>query len=841
MRCKPRNPYGLIRVFLFLAVLLVPLHLISKDPSVIRARKIHTASDKGLIEDGVILIKDGKIFRIGKSVSVPDEAGVILADTVIPGLVDIHSHAGVYTLPLVEANMDGNEITGPVTPQLRALDSFNFGDPNLRMALSGGVTTIVSRPGSANVIGGTSVAVKLKKAPPEQMILKEICDLKMTIEYNPVEFYRRKNRMPSSLMTVYALARKAFIEAQEYMREREEYERDKKAGRTGVPPRRDLGKETLVMALKREIPVHVHVITASEIMSAVRLADEFDLRLTLAHVPLAYLVVDELAKRKDVHLNVGPTQLQTYYDDGLKLRNNAAILAGAGIPVSFQADTVGEFQSNLLYLASLAVRYGMDREDALKALTIHGAEAVNLDQRIGSIEEGKDADLVFLNGEPFEMTTSVTGVLVDGKMEYRDDDAEHSKFETSIPDSHKELRLPSGFENSGKFALKYGTAFTMAGSPLKKGLILVKDGKIEKIGSDIQVPEGWPVIEAGDFVMMPGLVNSRSYTGIGVNWRLISSVDETSRPVVPEMEVKHAIDPQSPDFVFARQLGVTTALITPGNKNVIGGQGCIVKNAGTVADEMVVREKAVMVFGLGDSAKRKNGMPSTRMGIASLLRETLAKARNYKNRKEIRDTAGPSGRDFTMEALLPVLSGDIPALFHCERKDDILTALRIADEFDLRIILAGATDAYKAVEAIKKKDIPVILERIYRRSQRADDKDFCRRNPAILAASGIRVAFKPVEGGLWTRPAVSWGGGDLLELASLAVKHGMSEDAALRAITIEPAKIIGLSDRVGSLEPGKDADFLILGGHPLRVCSLPQAVFIEGKLVYHREESEHLR
>ncbi|MBN1222726.1 MAG: amidohydrolase family protein [Candidatus Aminicenantes bacterium] len=794
-----------------------------------------------MIEDGMILIEEGKIIRVGKNFPVPSDAVAIEADTVIPGLVDMHSHAGVFTLPLVEANMDGNEVTDPITPQLRALDSFNFSDPHLRMALSGGVTTIVSRPGSANIIGGTSIAVKLKDAPPEQMILKEICDLKMTIEYNPVEFYGRKNRMPSSLMTVYFLARKAFIEARQYMREWEKYDSDKKAGKEAVPPHRDLGKDALVMALKREIPVHVHVITASEIMSAIRLADEFNLQLTLAHVPLAYLVVDELAKRKDVHLNVGPTQLQTYYQDGLRLRNNAAILADAGIPISLQADTVGEFQSNLLYLASMAVRYGLNKEDALKAVTIHGAKGVNLDHRIGSIEEGKDADLVFLNGEPFEMTTSVETVMIDGRIEYRSDEERHSKFETSIPDSLDELLLPPRFENPKEFAVKFGAAFTMTGPPLKEGVLLIKEGKIEKIGSDVSIPEGWPVLDAGEFVVMPGLVNSRSYVGIGVNWRRISSVDETAKPVVPEMEVKHAIDPQSPDFTFARQLGVTTAMVTPGNKNVIGGQGCIIKNSGMVADEMVVREKAVMVFGLGDSAKRRNQMPSTRMGVASLLRETLIRAREYDEQKKTQEIGPNSNRDFSMEALLPVLKGEIPALIHCERKDDILTALGIADEFHLKIILAGATDAYKAAEEIKEKDIPVVLERVYRRSQWADDRDFSKRNPSILASAGIRVAFKPEEGGQWTRPAVSWGGGDLLEIAALAVKHGMTEDAALRAITIDAAGIIGLSDRVGSLEPGKDADFLILRGHPLRVRSLPQAVFINGKLVYCKEEGEHIQ
>lgn len=810
---------------------------------VIRAKRIYTAADR-VINEGMIVVKGGKIIRVGKNLILPPGTKELRADVVIPGLVDIHSHTGVFTLPLSPENMDGNETTNPVTPEVRALDSFNFGDPNIRAGLAGGVTTIVSRPGSANVIGGTSMALKLKHAPPEQMILKEICDLKMTIEYNPVEFYGRKNLMPSTLMGVYFLAHKAFIEARDYMNDWEKYEEDKKAGRKAAPPKRDLGKEALVMALKREIPVHVHAITAAEIMSTIRLADEFNLRLCLAHIPCAYVIVDELSKRKDIHYNVGPTPLYTYYQNGLELKNSAAILAEAGLPVSFQADTIGEWQGNLLYLASLSVRYGMRKDDALKAITIRGAQAVGLDDRIGSIEEEKDADLVFLNNDPFEMATLVEGVMIDGKIEYRNEDHGAGGFQTSIPDAQESLTLPSGLETAERFAVRCGTLFTMAGPPVNSGVVLVDRGKIKTVGKGIAVPEGWPVVDAEDFVVMPGLVNPRSYVGIGFNWRRVISTDETSKPVVPEMEVKHAIDPQSPHFHYARQLGITTAMVTPGNKNVFGGRGAVIKTAGSMVDDMMIKNDAIMVMGLGHAVKRQGQMPMTRMGIAYLLRETMTRAREYLERKEHQEKGGAgdgSVIDFSMEAMLPVIKGEMPVMVHCERKDDILAAMRIADEFGLKLVLTGATDAYKVAEEIKKRDIPVILERVYRRKTLPDDEDFNPRNPVILREAGIRVAFRPEEGGQWNRPAVVWGGGDLLEIAALAVKYGMSEEAALRAVTIDAARIINMDQRVGSLEPGKDADMLILKGHPLRVGSLPQAVFIEGKLVYQKKKGEHTK
>jgi imidazolonepropionase-like amidohydrolase len=554
------------------------------------------------------------------------------------------------------------------------------------------------------------------------------------------------------------------------------------------------------------------------------------------------MIVDELAQRKDVHFNVGCTPLYTFFQDNLKFKNVAAILANAGLSVSIQADTVGDWQHNLLYLASMSVRYGMKEDDALKALTIRGAEAIGLDNRIGSIEEGKDADLVFLNGEPFEMTTSVEKVLIDGKVEYQKPNADAGVFRTSIKDTEKQLVLPENFGNPQRFAIRGGTVFSMAGSPLKDGIVLIKDGKIEKIGSNISIPQSYKIIDAENFVIMPGLVNPRSYMSIALNWRRVMSTDEISKPVVPEMEVKHAIDPQSPDFTYARQLGVTTAMVTPGNRNVIGGQGVIIKTAGSVVDRMILKDQPIMVFGMSGLAKRTNSMPTTRMGIAYLLREALTKAREYMDRKrqnkDQKNQLHPPG-NYSHEALIPVLERKKAVLIHCHRSDDIRAAIRLADEFNLKMILAGGTEAYKVVDEIRRREIPIILERTQRRRTYFDDGDFEPSNAALLAKAGIRIAFKPKEGGRWVAPEVAWGGGDMLELAALAVKHGLAEETALRAITIDAAKIIEMDHRVGSLEPEKDANILILKGHPLRVRSLPVAVFIDGRLAYLKEEGEH--
>jgi imidazolonepropionase-like amidohydrolase len=840
-----RTPvYHFILSSFFVALLVTFSTARAEDRVAVRANKIYTVS-KDVVEDGTILIENGKITRVGKDIDVPSDTEILEASVVIPGLIDMHTHVGVYSLPLVEENEDGNEMTDPITPQVRALDSFNFDDPAIAAGRAGGVTTVVSRPGSGNIIGGTSVAVKLKTGPPDEMILKENCDLKMAIEGNPIGVYGNKKQMPSTLMAVYYMAEKAFIEAQEYMESWNKYQREKNQGKDVRPPSRDLGKEAIVMALKREIPVHIHCATASEIMSSIRLADQFNFRLTICHGYYAHLLVDALQDRKDdLHFNIGPPMFFSYYDDPLTFKNNPAILANAGYKVSLQTDALGGVQQNLRHLAVLTVRYGMKEEDALRAITLAPAEAIDLDDRIGSIEEGKDADLVFLDGEPLELLTNVERVMIDGKVEYERQSTKTVDLTAVAPVVKKSLEMPPGLRDSQKTAIRGATVMTMAGDPIENGTILIEDGKVKAVGAGLPVPTDYRVVQADGFVVMPGLVSPRSYVGIGSNWRRQRHIDEISKPVVPALEVRHAIEPQAPPFTHARELGVTTALVTPGDRNVIGGQGAVLKTSGIVVDEMIIKNRAVMVLGLGKAPKREEASPMTRMGIAALLRETLTKAQEYQ--KKIADwekdkQRDKPKRDLDMEAMIPVVNGETPVLIHCERKDDILTALRVADEFELKIILDGATDAYKVIDEIKKRNVPVIIENLFRGAGSIEDQGFSPQSPALLSEAGIRVAFRPQIDSGWTTPGSGEAGGDLLEIASFAVRNGMDREKALRAVTIDAATMIGMDERVGSLEAGKDADLLILRGDPFLTRAIPEAVFIDGKLVYQCKDRARLR
>ncbi len=182
-----------------------------------------------------------------------------------------------------------------------------------------------------------------------------------------------------------------------------------------------------------------------------------------------------------------------------------------------------------------------------------------------------------------------------------------------------------------------------------------------------------------------------------------------------------------------------------------------------------------------------------------------------------------------------------PSTYATERRDDIYTALRIADEFNLRVILDGATDAYKLVDEIASRDIPVIVENLFRGIGAIEDEGFNQSMPALLSEAGIRIAFRPRINSGWFTPAASSAGGDMLEIAAFAVKNGMDADAALRSVTIDAARIIGADSRVGSIERGKDADLLILRGHPLQTLAVPEAVFVDGELVYTRDPDARLQ
>jgi imidazolonepropionase-like amidohydrolase len=307
-------------------------------------------------------------------------------------------------------------MSGPVTPELRIIDSIHpEGDGpdefQFRRALAEGVTTVVARPGSGNVVGGQSAVLKLRGGTVDDMVVLFPADMKMALGHKG--YYAAKGVMPTTKMGAAYLVRKALVEAAEYGKALDSYAKEKALNPKAAPPPRDLAKEALLKVIRREIPVHIHVDSSDDIMTAVRLAEEFGfLRLSLGHAVEAYKVAGELARR-GVIVVVGPKM--TVYDDAGRLVNLAGFLSGKGVQVDIMTDADVVQESFLRYQAAVAVKYGMDPKQALRSITLNPARTVGLEGRIGSLEPGKDADLVIFDGDPFDIATRTVAVFIDGR------------------------------------------------------------------------------------------------------------------------------------------------------------------------------------------------------------------------------------------------------------------------------------------------------------------------------------------------------------------------------------------------------------------------------------------
>ena len=367
---------------------------------------------------------------------------------------------------------------------------------------------------------------------------------------------------------------------------------------------------------------------------------------------------------------------------------------------------------------------------------------------------------------------------------------------------------------------------------IEKGEILVDGGKIRAVGRRLKVPHGCRTINVRDCLVTPGLVDAHCHVGVqeeAVRWEG-DDVSETSNPVSPEMRAIDCICPTDEGISLALAAGVTSCLTGPGSDNVIGGTFAAIKLYGTCIDDMVIRNPVAMKIAFGENPKGcygQNGSktPVTRMAIAALLRDTLFRAARYRDEKAAAEKEGKTPPfDIKLEALQPVLSGEIPLKAHAHRADDIATALRIAGEFGLRLTLDHCTAGARIADRLAKAGRPCLVGPGLWSKCKPEVRDLSFATPGILDAAGVEVSI------VTDAPVVPL---EYLPLcAGLAVKAGMKETSAWRAITLNPAQAGGIDARVGSLEPGKDADIVAFNGNPLReIAAKPRFVMVDGEVV----------
>jgi len=378
--------------------------------------------------------------------------------------------------------------------------------------------------------------------------------------------------------------------------------------------------------------------------------------------------------------------------------------------------------------------------------------------------------------------------------------------------------------------IKNAKVLPMSGPDIECGDILIDNGKIAQVGIGLKAPQGTEVIDAKGLWALPGFVDAHCHLGMWEDGMGFEGADgnEATDPVTPHLRAIDAINPVDACFREAREAGVTTACTGPGSANVIGGQFAAVKTCGTRIDDMILREPLALKAALGENPKRvyndQKKAPSTRMATAAIFREAMVSAQEYK--KKMGGKHAPD-RSLKMEILVDVLEGRLPVKIHAHRADDIITAIRIAKEFGLNYSVEHCTEGYMITDILKRENVKVIIGPLFSERSKIELKNLTYDSPRILAEAGVKFAL------MTDHPVIPLQ--YLPVTAALAVREGLDERTALKAITINAAEIAGIADRVGSLEAGKDADIALFDGNPLDFRVKAQRVFINGVEVFKRK------
>lgn len=378
-----------------------------------------------------------------------------------------------------------------------------------------------------------------------------------------------------------------------------------------------------------------------------------------------------------------------------------------------------------------------------------------------------------------------------------------------------------------------GKIFPMEGENIENGYVRVKEKKIVELGdmSDFHKVDEEEILDVQGAWVLPGFIEAHAHIGITEEkWGTIGDdCNEETMPVTATLRAIDAVNPMDPAFHDAIEAGITSVMTGPGSANVVGGQFVFMKTQGRCMDNMIIKAPAAMKVAFGENPKAtygdKDQLPSTRMGTAALLRKTLYEAVQYKADKE-------NGRldqtDFEMEPWIPVLNREIPLKAHAHRADDILTAIRIAREFQVDITIDHGTEGHLIADEIKKSGFPVIVGTDLTSRSKLEVQNMNFKTNKILYEAGVLIAITtdhPVA-------LIQY----LPLCAGLAVKHGLPMEEGLKAITINAARICGVSDRVGSLKKGKDADIAVFSGNPLEVFTKTLYTIIDGEIIYENEE-----
>lgn len=786
---------------------------------VIRNVVIHSAV--GARQLGDVYVKDGKIAAIGK-VSAPvgtleiDGAGKHLA----PGVIDCHSHTAI--------SRGVNEGSHSITAECDISDALDCEDVNLYRAAAGGVTSARLLHGSANTIGGRHEVIKLRYGKSNEELVFQ--GAKEGVKFALGENVKRSNgggnnsRFPATRMGVETLFHRAFTRAREYEREWNEFEAARKRGEDPAPPRKDVRLDALVGILGSQIDVHSHCYRADEIVMLLRTAEQYGFRVkTLQHVLEGYKVAHEIAKH-----GAGPSTFSDWWAYKVEAYDavpfNATLLDQAGAVTSVNSDS-DELMRHLYTDAAKSIRYGgLDPVRALALVTLNPAKQLDIDKHTGSIEVGKDADLVLHTHDPLSCYARVEWTMIDGEVVFQRRDAFELETRpapvTAIEEPRKEagsLPAPSG----DAVAIVGGTLHPITGPDIENGVLVMSGGRILAMGAGVAIPGGARVVDASGKHVWPGVI------ALGTNLGLyeIGSVQATrdEREIggnQPDVRASASLAADSAHIGVTRFNGVTRAQSAPQSGGPLRGQSCVIRLTGDTWEELlhVDRDMLHLAFPTTSNTAKEKKTPDSVKELSKLL----AEAREYQRVLDASasDPALAPLYDPRLEALAPFALGRKRVAVRASNAQTILHAIKFVQEEKLDAVLFGVTEGWKVAEQLAESKLPVVVEgTLLLPNSDFDPYDAMYANPAVLHRAGVPFA-------------ISSGGDENIRNvvfhASMAAAFGLPREEALRSITIYAARTLGLEQELGSLAPGKLGDVVVTDGDLLEHSTHVEYVFIDG-------------
>lgn len=795
--------------------------LVTNGNCVITNARILTVT-KGEILNGSIVIRNGKIAAVGANLELPAGAMVIDAKgrIVTPGLIDAHTHLA----------SDGvNEGADAITPEVRILDVLNPTTLSLYQKVAAGNTVSLALHGSANPIGGESLIIKHKyRAPADQLPFP---GAPRVVKFALGENVTRANssgestRFPGTRMGVEATYRRAFTEAKNYMAAWDRYRQT----RQGRPPRKDVRLEALSDILRGNIIVHSHGYRQDELLALVRISQEYGFKLVaLQHALEAYKIAPELAKA-----GIGASIFMDHWNFKIEATDaipySAAILTRAGVLTSVHTDSGGGITPFNLEAAK-AMRYGgATADEALRMVTINPARQLGIDRKTGSIEVGKDADIAIWDGHPLSVYSRCETTLIDGEVVYARRDPygldATATYRTSV--AAKTLPAPRAIpRDKGLYAIVGGTVHPVSGPDIENGTVVVKDGKILSVGRG-GAPRGATVVDAKGCHVYPGFIDAGSEMGLTEYASTAATEDATELGTFqPDLVALTAVDPETEKIPVARHGGITASLARPTGPT-FAGQSSLLRMDGFTTEQLGLQSQVGLHVRWPESTVTDTS--ETVEAQIDAIEQRLLRSRRYAiARRE--NPATPE--DLKLAALAPYANGEAQIIFAANTSAGIASAVEFAKRLGLRIVIEGGKESWKKADLLAKEKISVLLPLPIWASPAAagqaspqrdyDPVDSVFVTPAILQKAGVRFAFQS---------GTSEYTSNLPFRAGYACAYGLPRTAALRALTLDAAAILGVSDRVGSLEAGKLADLIVVEGDPLDLTSEVRYMFVNGQPV----------